>query len=80
MTPDDFKSNTDDGAAPLNVTIEDYLAMGATEHDHAMLLHAWLFLGVERLARVMGREYARDILRGLMAHIRDATPTEPWKE
>lgn len=64
---------------PLNRMIEDHLAVGGSEADHATLLKQWMMLGAEYLARAAGRTYALDSLENLRRFIRDAQPSDPWK-
>jgi hypothetical protein len=64
---------------PLNKMMEDWLAHGTTEEDHAELLHAWLRLGAEYLARCKGRSYTLARLAAVRIDIRTAQPVRPWK-
>lgn len=68
-----------DDAPVLNIMLEDYLAHGATEADHELLLRAWLVLGAEAMARTCGRGRAINHLHGLSEFIRDAQPARPWR-
>jgi hypothetical protein len=63
----------------LNQMIEDFLARGETEGDHAMMLAAWLTLGAEYMARLAGRKYALHSIDNLRAFITEADPVKPWK-
>jgi hypothetical protein len=73
------QTNPSDGVPVLNVMIEDYLAHGETELDHAAMLHAWVLLGVEYLARAAGRQFTLNSLDNTRRFVRDAQPAKAWK-
>lgn len=80
MKAEDFlPSDGADDSPVLNRMIEDYLAHGGSEADHAMLLKAWMHLGAEYMARATGRRYTMDSLENLREVVRTAQPATPWK-
>jgi hypothetical protein len=68
-----------DDVPVLNRLIEDYLAHGESEGDHAGMLSAWFRLGAEYMARAAGRKYAMDALEATWRFVRDAQPSKPWR-
>lgn len=66
-------------APVLNAMIEDYLARAGSPEEQVMLLHIWLQLGTEYMAREAGKTHARDVLQSLDRFVRDAKPSRPWK-
>lgn len=69
----------DDGPSVLAVLMEDYLARGQSEADHAILLKHWILAGAEHMARAAGRQYTMDSVEHVRRFIRDARPGNPWK-
>lgn len=62
-----------------NRMLEDYLAHGATEADHSIMLSALITLSAEYMARAAGRRYTIDSLANTTRFIKEARPSRPWK-
>lgn len=66
---------------PMNVALEEMRArVGSYDpDDQGRMLVAWIQLGVEALARELGREAATGLVDQLGIWIRAAKPSQPWK-
>lgn len=63
----------------LDIMIEDWLAIGGSEEQHAFLLRLWVLRGAEYMARSFGRQFTLDSLDNVIRSIRDIDPATPWK-